>query len=289
MSNIKYTKYNTSLAGTVKQNTVDGHIQKNEVLLETGWISDDFEFCEPKCYNLVTTETRDDDSRKNYTVPVGQFNQHTTFEESKCEKKPKSELIVYGASIPKKEPSKKSDKKPNQLYIVPGAPTLFYQQGNHSLCILSPLESEFHHMGDGYASEYIIIRKQKSLLEIHNKGQIHFCHDILLGHHKEKSVNRLNYPIEEWHTSTSYDIFWYQYNYLTICLLLDMYHHTDHCITVCSKWIFDSNIEVTFPLTQDFLNYICRGKETGDIKFVGVLHAIRAFIPEVVQIRLNMK
>ena len=135
----------------------------------------------------MTTVTCDDDIRKIYTVPVGGCNQQTTFEESKCEKKPKSELIVYGASIPKKEPSKKSYKKPNQLFIVPGAPTLFYQQGNHSLCILSPLESELHHMGDGYASEYIISRKQKSLLEIHNKGQIHFCHDILLGYHKEKA------------------------------------------------------------------------------------------------------
>ena len=82
---------------------------------------------------------------------------------NKLAKKPKSALIVPGASISKKEPSKKSDKKPKGLYIVPGAPTLLYQQGNPNSCILFSLGSKLHHMGDGYASEYIIRRKQRSL------------------------------------------------------------------------------------------------------------------------------
>ena len=59
--------------------------------------------------------TRDDDSQKIYTVTVGQCNQQTTFEESKCEKKPKSSLIIPGASISKKEQIKKSAKKPKRL------------------------------------------------------------------------------------------------------------------------------------------------------------------------------
>ena len=42
-------------------------------------------------------------------------------------------------------------------------------------------------MGDGYASEYIIRRKKKSPLEIQNKGRMHFCRDILMGYHKEKT------------------------------------------------------------------------------------------------------
>ena len=74
-----------------------------------------------------------------------------------------------------------------------------------------------------------------------------------------------------------------------MCLLLDTWHRTDNCITVCGKWIFDSNFEVAFPLTQDCLNYTCRGNDTDEIKFVGVLHAIRSVPPEVVQRRLNMK
>ena len=110
-----------------------------------------------------------------------------------------------------------------------------------------------------------------------------------MGHHKEKNEKRLNYRIEEWHISTPYDIYRNQSTYLTVCLLLDMWHQTYHGITVCGKCIFDSNFEVAFPLTQDFLNYKCRVNDTYYIKFVGVLHEIRAFPPEVVQRRINIK
>ena len=110
-----------------------------------------------------------------------------------------------------------------------------------------------------------------------------------MGNHKEKNEKRLNYCIDEWHTSTPYDIFCNQSTYLTVCLLLYTWHFTDHCITVCGKWIFYSNFEVEFPLTQDFLNYTCRVNYTDDDKFVGVLHAIRALPPEVVQKILNIK
>ena len=147
-----------------------------------------------------------------------------------------------------------------RLYIVTGAPNLFYQQGNHNSCILSYLASALNYIGDEYASEYIIRRKQKCLSEIHNKDWMHFCRDILMGHHKEKT-KKLNYCIEEWHTSTPYYIFRNQYTYPTVCLLLDTWNRT-HCIKVCGKWIFDSNLKVTLPLTQDCLNDICCGNET---------------------------
>ena len=74
-----------------------------------------------------------------------------------------------------------------RLYIVTSAPNLFYQQGNQNSCILSSLVSALHYMGDEYASEYIIRRKQNFLLEIQNKGWMHFRRDILMGHHKEKN------------------------------------------------------------------------------------------------------
>ena len=72
-------------------------------------------------------------------------------------------------------------------------------------------------------------------------------------------------------------------------LLLDMRHRTDHCITVCGKWIFDSTLKVSLPLTHVCLNYICCGNETNENKFIGALHAIRSVPFEVVQIILNMK
>ena len=74
-----------------------------------------------------------------------------------------------------------------------------------------------------------------------------------------------------------------------MCLLLDMWYQTGNCITVSGKWIFGSNFEVAFPLTQDCLNYTCSGNDTKKINFSGVLHAIRSVPPEVVQRRLDMK
>ena len=105
----------------------------------------------------------------------------------------------------------------------------------------------------------------------------------------EKKRKILNYCIEEWHTSTPYDILRNESTYPTVCLLLDMRHRTDHCITVCGKWMFDSNLKVALPLKQTCLNYICSGNDTDENKFPGVLHAIREVPPEVFQRRLNMK
>ena len=80
---------------------------------------------------------------------------------------------------------------------------------------------------------------------------MHFCRNILLENNRKKNVKRLNYCIEERHTSTQYDIFRNLSNYPTVCLLLDKSHRTDNFITVCIKWVVDSNFEVTFALTQD--------------------------------------
>ena len=74
-----------------------------------------------------------------------------------------------------------------------------------------------------------------------------------------------------------------------MCLLLDTAHRTDHCITVCDKWIFDLNLEFVLPLTSARLNYICSVNDTDENTFVGVLHVIRAVPPERVQKILNMK
>ena len=74
-----------------------------------------------------------------------------------------------------------------------------------------------------------------------------------------------------------------------MCLLLDTSHRADHCITVCGKWIFDSNYKLTLPLTRAWLNYICSGNDTDIIEFIAFLHAIRAVPPEGVQKIFNMK
>ena len=85
-----------------------------------------------------------------------------------------------------------------------------------------------------------------------------------------------------------YDIFWTQSTYPTVCLLLETWHWTGHCITVFGKWIFDFNLKLSLTLTQDSLDYIFCGNDTDEDKFIGVLHAIIAVTPEVVQRKINI-
>ena len=61
-----------------------------------------------------------------------------------------------------------------------------------------------------------------------------------------------------------------------MCFLLYMWHWTDNCITVCGKWIFDSNLKVTLPLTKVCLHNIPCCNATDENEFIGVLHAVRA-------------
>ena len=110
-----------------------------------------------------------------------------------------------------------------------------------------------------------------------------FYRDILMGQYREKKEIKIHYHIQEWHTFTTYDILNNQSNYPTVSLLLDATHRADRCITVCSKWIFDSNLKLALPLTSAWLNYICSGNDTDDITFVDVLHAIIAVPPEGVK------
>ena len=105
--------------------------------------------------------THYDESRNIYNVTVIRCNELKLFDVSKYEERRQNSLICPGESIKKKEPSKISEKKKVRLCIVTVAPTLFYQQGNHNLCILSSLASALYYMGDKYASEYIIRLNQK--------------------------------------------------------------------------------------------------------------------------------
>ena len=65
-------------------------------------------------------------------------------------------------------------------------------------------------------------------------------------------------------------------------------HGTPDCITICGKWIFDSNLEFALPLTRASLNYICSGNDTDEITFVGVLHAMISVPSIFFQRQLNI-
>ena len=105
-----------------------------------------------------------------------------------------------------------------------------------------------------------------------------------MGIKREKIEPKIHYQIQGWgENTTTFDILQNHCNYPTVCLLLDTVHRTNHCINFCGRWIFDYNLESALPLTEASLNYICSGNDTDEITFVGVLRAIRAVPPVVVQ------
>ena len=71
---------------------------------------------------------------------------------------------------------------------------------------------------------------------------------------KKKKEQKIHHQIQEWNTSTTtYDILQNHSNYPTVCLLLDTAHRTDNCITVCSKWIFDSHFGIGITTHKIFV------------------------------------
>ena len=100
----------------------------------------------------MTTVTCDDYIPNIHTVPIVLCYIQASVDESKYEDIHQNALMFPGGSISKKEPSKISEKKTIRLYIVPGAPTLFYQQGNQDSYIITSLASSLNYMGDEYAS-----------------------------------------------------------------------------------------------------------------------------------------
>ena len=109
-----------------------------------------------------------------------------------------------------------------------------------------------------------------------------------MGKNREKKNKKNMIKFRNRKKTATIDILQNQYKYPTVCLLLDMAHRTNHCITVCGKWIFDYNLESALPLTEALLNYICSGNDTDEITFVGVLYAIRAAPPTVFQRKLKI-
>ena len=95
----------------LKKNTVEGHLQKNEVVLEPGCISDAFMLSKPKFYKVVTTVTRDYESPNIYNVLVGQCNIKTSVDESKYKGIHQNALTFPGVSLSKKRNRVRYQKK----------------------------------------------------------------------------------------------------------------------------------------------------------------------------------
>jgi len=268
-------------------------LKQVEVVLDIDWIEENFKIREPDFFNALTNSKED---KVILPVPIGKprgrlrpnsiqdtlsndGQEEDDFKPScKAARSAASDLTFQSSKMPQSSAFKLSAKAPRKSLIPEDSPPVFYQQRETSSCVISSLASAMYYIGDTYGSEYIIRRKQ-SCLSIMGTGRINFCHNLLIGHYREKKEKRISYSVEEWKESMTFDIFQNVSPYPTVCAIIDSSQGIGHCITVCDKWIFDSNFEWAFPLTQECLNYICKSEDNPDIEFLGVSHAIRATPP----------
>ncbi len=229
------------------------------VEIDKQWITTQFKTRVPEFYEQLMEATGKSD---NFQVPAGA-----------CKRK--NDMDTGEDNI--------ADDLKKTVKITDDNPCVYFLQGNKNTCIISSLASAVRYMGDVYASDYIIQRREESLYKLEHKGRMQYCKDIIMGQFKQKGERKLNYGVEEWKEQPSYNIFTNISPYPTVCNLLDESLGTGHCVTVCNKWIFDSNFEQALPLTQNSLNFICEGK------FLSVPHAIRAIPPPLVKNRLSNK
>ena len=72
---------------------------------------------------------------------------------------------------------------------------------------------------------------------------------------KGKTQCKLSYKLFE--EEYGYDPFLDIYTYPTLIHLKDFLGGIHHCVAVIVKWVFCSNFNFSFPLTQENLDYCC--------------------------------
>jgi hypothetical protein len=167
------------------------------------------------------------------------------------------------------------------------APIVFYQQHQSNSCMISSLASALLHIGDTYAAKYVIKRKQEAndALEV---GRMNFCEQLMKNDHtRQIGEQRIKYTVKRWKLSDGFDIFHNISEYPTVCRLIDKKGGTNHCVTVCGDWVFDSNFEKCFPLSTKWMHFICNPEANDEDGFSGVMDAIRAIPPKIIQLKMN--
>ena len=203
--------------------------KNNEVALEQCWIRENSEFSEPYFYKQVTTVTCDKTRHNTYTIPVGRCDLHTSQDEPNIVDMNSNALTCLGQYNKKRE-------------RVPDGPTINIHKASrihvlyhpwHRHCIIWEMNLR-QNISSGVSNSLLL----SFIVKFECNSDV-----ILLWDNTEKKEQNIYYQIQEWNTcTTTYDIFQNHSKYPTVCLLLETAHRTDHCITVCGKWIFDSNL-----------------------------------------------
>ena len=169
-------------------------------------------------------------------------------------------------------------------------PRVHYQQSEQSSCVFSGLALALYAMGDTFAAEAVATLVPRSLLD--KNGPFKFARMVMTDCHGHdcKGLQKLRYSIQTWNEEEKFIPLAELSRFPTMLHLVDSAGNEDHCVTVCGKWIFDSNYSHAWPLSNDSLDAICDNVATDHLKkitFEKVKAATRFIPPKVMQQKMN--
>ena len=164
------------------------------------------------------------------------------------------------------------------------APRVQYQQDEQSSCVFSGLASALYAMGDTFAAGAVASLVHQSLVD--NNGPFEFARMVMTdryGH--RKGLQKLRYSIQTWKEEEKFIPLAQLSRFPTMLHLVDSAGNEGHCVTVCGKWIFDSNHSHALPLSRDSLDAICDNvaDHLEKITFKKVKNATRFIPPKAMQ------
>ena len=136
------------------------------------------------------------------------------------------------------------------------APSVKYQQGNNSTCVISSVASAMHAFGVSIgstsvqrAAESLVARAKESIKQSVNR--IDFLQQVVM---KELKGWRIPEQVLSGDAAATFDCLATKSLYPACILIHGSDGSTDHCITTLGDWIFDSNKSHALPLCQASLD-----------------------------------
>ena len=141
-------------------------------------------------------------------------------------------------------------------------------------------------IGDTFAAESLLRLMSKSMDAL--DGPIQFAQKVMTDCNQRKGEPRLKYSIETWDTDDSFLPLEHLSPYPTMLHIVTSAGTSSHCITVCGKWIFDSNFGNALLLSIDSLDFICANTTDHwqEITFHHVKCATRFFPPKSMEMKM---
>ena len=134
---------------------------------------------------------------------------------------------------------------------VPDYPKLYIFQENNSACVFYLLSSEFYFIGDTIYSDSSK-KEIAPLLKVN--ATLKFSQDAALNNVREKGKPQCKISYRVLKVEYVYDPLLDISPYSTLIQLKDNIDGIHHCVTVVSKWIFDSNFLFALSFTRENLD-----------------------------------